>query len=84
MKEKFLKQAAREYSPGKRIVGLMIEGVFFLVILPAALVYFSSRLDQRFGLHHLYFGVINIILGCIFIGTGFLLGWFVEGCGAWW
>jgi protein-S-isoprenylcysteine O-methyltransferase Ste14 len=78
MKEKFLKQAKREYSPGKRIIGLMIEGVFFLVILPVALIYFSSRLDQRFGLPHLYFGAINIILGCIFIGTGFLLGWWAN------
>lgn len=78
MKEKFLKQAAREYSPGRRIIGLMIEGVFFLVILPVALVYFSTRLDQRFGLPHLSFGIINIILGCIFIATGFLLGWWAN------
>jgi protein-S-isoprenylcysteine O-methyltransferase Ste14 len=78
MKEKFLKQAAREYSPSKRTIGLMIEGVFFLVILPCALLYFSIRLDQRFGLPHLAFGIINLILGCILIGSGLLLGWWAN------
>lgn len=78
MKERFLKQAAREYSPGKRTIGLMIEGVFFLGILPAALVYFSTQLDQRFGLPHFTYGMVNVILGCIFIGSGFLLGWWAN------
>jgi hypothetical protein len=78
MKEKFLKQAAREYSPGKRTIGLMIKGLFFLVVLPGALVYFSTRLDQRFGLPHLEFGILNLILGCILIGSGLLLEWWAN------
>ena len=40
MKERLLKQAKREYSPGKRIIALLIEGTFFVGILPVALVYF--------------------------------------------
>jgi len=78
MKEKFLKQAEREYSPGKRLIGLIIEGVFFLGILPGALIYFSTRLDHQFELPHLAFGVIHVILGCVFIGMGFLLGWWAN------
>lgn len=70
-----MKQAAREYSPGKRIAALMIEGIFLLGILPAALVYFSHRLDEQFGLPHLAFGVFNVMLGCVFILMGLLLGW---------
>lgn len=78
MKDKFLRQAAREYSPGKRIAGLLVEGVFFLAILPAALVYFSTRLDRYFGLPHMAFGAIQVILGCVMIGAGFLLGWWAN------
>jgi len=75
VKEKFLKQAAREYSPGTRLIALMIEGIFFLGILPAALVYFSSRLDRQFALPRLEFGVINVLLGCGCIITGILFAW---------
>ena len=49
MKEKFLKQAEREYSLGKRLIALIIEGVFFLGILPGALVYSPPRLDHQFA-----------------------------------
>ena len=75
MKEKFLKQAEREYRPEKRIVALVIEGFFFLGILPAALVYFSPLLDQRFKLPSLAFGGIHILLGSGFVVAGFALGW---------
>ena len=75
MKEKFLKQAKREYSPGKRIIALMIEGIFFLSILPGALVYFSPVLDHQFELPPLAFGFINIVLGCGFVVAGILFAW---------
>ena len=75
MKEKFLKQAGREYGTGKRTVALMMAGVFFLGILPGSLIYFSSLFDLQFKLPHLEFGVINIVVGCGFIVAGFSLGW---------
>ena len=75
MKEKFLRQAKHEFSPGKRIIALMIEGIFFLGILPGSLVYFSPLLDRQFELPSLSYGVINIILGCGFIVAGLLFGW---------
>lgn len=75
MREKLLKQAQREYSPGKRITALIIEGIFLLGILPAALVYFSPLLDRRLELPALPFGVINIVLGCVLVVVGFSLGW---------
>ena len=75
MKEKFLKQAEREYSPGERIKMLIAAAPVFLVILPAALVYFPPLLDRRFGWPPLAFGAINIVLGCGFIAAGLLFGW---------
>jgi len=75
MKEKFLKQARREYGPGKRTVMLVIAGVFILGFLPGAIVHFSPLLDRQLGLPSLAFGAVNIILGCSFVVAGFLLGW---------
>jgi protein-S-isoprenylcysteine O-methyltransferase Ste14 len=75
MKEKILKQAKHEYSPGERIRALMIEGIFFLFILPGALYYFSRLLDRQFELPSLSFGFINIFLGCVFVVAGVLLAW---------
>lgn len=75
MKEKFLKQAKHEYSPGERIMALMIEGIFLLGILPGALVYFSPRLDDRFAFPPFAFGVISIVLGCGFVVAGILFAW---------
>jgi protein-S-isoprenylcysteine O-methyltransferase Ste14 len=78
MKEKFLKQAEREYSPGKRIVLLIIAGIFFLGILPGALVYFSRWLDHQFEMPHLAYGAVNVIPGCVFMVAGILLGWWAN------
>lgn len=75
MKQKFLNQAKHEYSPRERITALMIEGIFFLGILPGAVVYFSPLLDRQFELPSLAFGIINIILGCGFVVAGILLAW---------
>ncbi len=75
MKERLLDQAEREYSAGKRLLALMIEGILFLVILPAALLYFSSQLDGLFELPRVAFGVVNVGLGCSLIVTGILLAW---------
>jgi protein-S-isoprenylcysteine O-methyltransferase Ste14 len=74
MKEKFLEQARREYSPGKRSLLLMIAGIFFLGIFPVSLFYFSPLLDRQFGWPPLAFGVINSILGCALAVAGYLFG----------
>ncbi len=75
MKEKLLRQAEREYSPAKRLAALIMEGFLFLGILPGALVYVSSLLDQQFGLSRLAYGAANVAIGCIFISAGILFAW---------
>jgi protein-S-isoprenylcysteine O-methyltransferase Ste14 len=72
MKEKFLKQAQREFSPGKRLIALLIEAVFFLGILPVTLVYLSSLLDIRFNLPRFDYGAVNMVTGWVFVVSGFL------------
>lgn len=75
MKEKFLKQVQREYSPGKRLLALVLEGILFLGILPGAIVYFSQLLDYQFELPSLAYGAVNAIMGCVFIIAGILFAW---------
>ena len=72
MKEKLLKQAKREHSPRKRIVALMIEGIFFLGILPVALVYLSALLDSRFSLPQSDSGTISVVISWFLMVVGFL------------
>ena len=75
MKEKLLKQTQHEYSPRERIIALMIEGLFFLGILPGALVYFSPRLDRQLALPSFAFGTINQVIGGGVIAAGILFAW---------
>lgn len=75
MKDQLLKQAQHEYSPGSRIKALLIEGVFFLGLLPGALGCFSGRIDDQYALPPLAFGAINTVLGSGLAVAGFLFGW---------
>lgn len=72
MREKFLEQAEREYSPGKRLIALLIEGILFLGILPVTLVCLSSLLDNRFDLPRFDYGAINVVSGWLLVVSGFL------------
>jgi protein-S-isoprenylcysteine O-methyltransferase Ste14 len=49
MRERFLQQTKREYSPRQRAAFLTAAGVLFLVILPWALVRLGGRLDRGLG-----------------------------------
>lgn len=69
--QKFLKQAQREYIPGKHIIALMLEGILFLGIL-SAIVYFSQLLGHQSELPRFAYGAVNVIIGCVFIIAGIL------------
>lgn len=74
MKDKFLQQTKREYSPEQRSVALAVAGVVFLVILPFALIALGTYLDQRLGWVPILYGPINLVLGGLLIVAGWLLG----------
>lgn len=72
MNDKFLQQTQREYSPSRRIVALVFEGIFFILLIPLGLNYASGWLDVMFGLPVLKIGTINLIIGGVLIVAGFL------------
>ena len=74
--KKFQDWAKREYSLKQRLITLGFAGVFFLLILPALLIWASTALDQRLNLPKFYAGAINGILGLFLIlGGGILAIW---------
>lgn len=72
MKDKLLKQAEREYNPKQRVVALLVEGVFFLGVLPIVIVRLSSTLDWWFHLPSFADGSINTVVGGVLMIGGFL------------
>ncbi len=46
MEDKLLQQANREYGSAQRFVAILIEGVFFIGILPVALIALAPRFDR--------------------------------------
>ncbi len=73
MKDKLLKQTEREYSPNQRLVALAVEGPFFLVIFPFALIVLGSSLDQWMRWVPVRYEPINLVLGGLFIVADWLL-----------
>ncbi len=71
MRDRFLKQTKREYSPNQRLALLAAAGVLFLVILPWALIRLGGRLDRVLGWPALLHPPANAILGGLMI----LAGW---------
>lgn len=67
MKDKFLKQAQREYRPEQRLAALFVEGVVFLGVLPFALIALGSSLDQALGWAPILYQPINAVLGGLLI-----------------
>ena len=74
MRDRFLKQASREYSPNQRLALLAGAGGLFLVILPLALIRLGGRLDRALELPVLLHPPANAIIGGLMILTGWSLG----------
>ncbi len=72
MKNRLFDQAKREYSERNRIIALLFEAVVFLFILPAALIYAGRGLDGWFHWPQIRLGPINLIIGWLFILSGWL------------
>lgn len=73
MRERFLRQAKREYRPGQRLALLAVAAVFFVLLLPYLLMVLGPRLDGVLGLPRLALGTIGLALGVGMILGGWLL-----------
>jgi protein-S-isoprenylcysteine O-methyltransferase Ste14 len=74
MKERFVEQTKREYSPKQRSAALAVEGVVFLVVLPFALIALGSSIDRGLQWTPVLVQPVNLVLGACLSAAGWLLG----------
>ena len=74
MEVKLMQKAGREYAPWQRLLVLAALAPMFLVLLPAALIRGSARLDRALHLPRLPGGRPLQMLGGLMSAAGWLLG----------
>ncbi|MGZ3537941.1 MAG: methyltransferase family protein [Thermodesulfobacteriota bacterium] len=77
--DKFKKWAEHEYSKKQRIVTVVLGGFFFWIVIPFFIIVFSCYIDQSLRLPNFRYGLINPIVGLVFIVVGwFFANWTVK------
>jgi protein-S-isoprenylcysteine O-methyltransferase Ste14 len=66
----YTKWASREYTFKQRLLALIPAGFLFVLIIPYILVVIVPRLDSFLHLPVIFFGIVNLICGCLFMVTG--------------
>ncbi len=73
------KWASHKYSGTQKALALIPAGFLFLFLIPYTLLKPLPRLDALLHLPHLYFGIINIIVGVVLIILGITFAWWSIG-----
>jgi protein-S-isoprenylcysteine O-methyltransferase Ste14 len=75
----FKKWAGREYSKKQRMVGVVLGGFIFWIVIPFFIVTASFYIDQWLNILNFRYGLINPVMGLICIIFGWLLAnWTVK------
>ncbi len=72
MKDKFIQQTRREYSPKQRLAALVLEAIFFLLLLPPALTSAGAWIDESLKLPRWVIEPFNAVVGGLMIAGGVL------------
>jgi protein-S-isoprenylcysteine O-methyltransferase Ste14 len=76
---RFKKWAEHEYSKKQRIVGVVFGGFIFWIVIPFFIIVVSSYIDPGLHLPKFYYGLINPVIGLIFMVVGWLFAnWTVK------
>jgi len=73
MVNKFVEWSKRKYTEKQKIVGFILGGLVFLVVIPSILVLASPFIDANLNLPKLISKPFNFIIALFFITFGFLL-----------
>ena len=77
--DRFKKWAEHKYSKKQRMIAVILGGVIFWLIIPFLILVLSSYIDQRLHLPKFYDGLINPVIGLLFIVVGWLFAnWTVK------
>jgi protein-S-isoprenylcysteine O-methyltransferase Ste14 len=76
---KFKKWAEHEYSKKQRMIAIVFGGVIFWIIIPFFIIIASFYIDRWFHLPKFVYGIINSVIGLLFIIIGWLFAnWTVK------
>lgn len=76
---RFKKWAEHEYSKKQRMIAVIFGGVIFWVVIPFFIIVPSAYIDQWLNLSKFYYGLINPVIGLLFIVVGWLFAnWTVK------
>jgi len=76
---RFKKWARHEFSKKQRMIAVFFGGFIFWIIIPFFIVMASSYIDQFLNLPRFRYGLINPIVGLLFIVSGWLFAnWTVK------
>ncbi len=77
--DKFKKWAEHEYSGKQRIIAIFLGGFLFWVVIPFFIIVFSCYIDQWLCLPRFRYGLINPVMGLVFMVVGWLFAnWTVR------
>ena len=76
---RFKKWAEHEYSKKQRMIAVIFGGFIFWIIIPFFIIVISFYIDQWFQLPKFRYGLINLLMGLLFMVTGWLFAnWTVR------
>ncbi len=76
---RFKKWAEHEYSEKQRIVLVVFGGFIFWIVIPFFIIVVSSYINPGLHLPKFYYGLINPVIGLLFIVIGWLFAnWTVK------
>ena len=77
--DRFRKWAEREYSRSQRIIVVVFGGSIFWIVIPFLIIIVSFYVDQWFRLPKFRYGLINPLIGLVFMVVGWLFAnWAVK------
>ena len=77
--DKFKKWAEHEYSKKQRAIAMVFGSFIFWIVIPFFMIIFSCYIDQWLRLPKFRYGLINPVIGLVFMGAGWLFAnWTVR------
>jgi len=77
--DRFKKWAEHEYSIKQRIIAVLFGGFIFWIVIPSFIIMVSGYIDQWLHLPKFRYGLINPVIGLIFMVVGWLFAnWTVK------
>ena len=73
MRDRILKRAKHEYTPGQRLAALAAAAPFFLILLPLLIYRLGGWLDRALGWPALLYPPVNALLGGLMALAGLAL-----------